>query len=74
LGIVPASVAVAGEMERPMEIFNQANPDASPSLVPSPVSLVQQRQALSARHRGPVVRRDALHLGAMGGFLVTRVT
>ena len=38
------------------------------------VLLVQQCQALPARHRGPVVCRDALHLGAMGSFLVTRVT
>jgi len=71
---VPALIVVLADVERHVRVFHRAHEEASPSLVSGLALLVQQCQALSARHRGPVVGRDALHLGAMGGLLVTRVT
>src|SRR5262245_47629268 len=37
------------------------------------VALEEQREALAARHRVAVVGCDAFHLGAMSGFLVSRI-
>jgi hypothetical protein len=74
LRVIRASVVVVADLGRRAGVFDQVHEEASPSIMSSFVLLVQQCQALSARHRGPVIRRDALHFGAMGGFLVTRVT
>src|SRR2546425_782184 len=45
-------------------------PPLSPS---SLVALVLQRQALSARHRGAVLRGNAFHFGPVSRFLVARI-
>jgi hypothetical protein len=43
-------------------------------LLPGLVPCVQQRQALTARHRGVVVRGDPFHRGPVGGLPVPGVT
>ena len=49
------------------------NPASRP-LIPSPIAVMQQRQALPARHRGAIIGGDSFHCGPMCGFLVAGVT
>src|SRR5262245_13696573 len=68
-----------GQVGRNQPNIVESPPNKHPSdgqsfpLVPPPVGLVQERPALPAGDRGPVVGGDPLHLGPVGGLLVARV-
>ena len=71
-GTTVSGIAVSGGVGVLVPSILRGSALSAPSL-PGLFALKQQRQALAARHRGAILRRNPLHLGAMSRLSVARI-